>query len=96
MSVTKHVLMLWVVAALILTVVTVSVRRYTRRGDMVPKGPVMGLIEYVAVRIRDEIVTPNVGAKWANTYTPLIMVFFLFIVTSNALGMIPFFDPLRC
>jgi len=94
MSVTKHVLMLWVVAAVILAVVTVAVRRYTRRGDMVPTGPVMGLIEYVAVRIRDEIVTPNVGKKWADAYTPLIMVFFLFIVTSNALGMIPFFDLL--
>jgi F-type H+-transporting ATPase subunit a len=94
MSITKHVLMLWVVAAVILIVMTTAVRRYARRGDMVPRGPVMGLIEYVVVRIRDEIVTPNVGAKWANSYTPLIMLFFLFIVTANALGMIPFFDLL--
>ena len=85
MSVTKHVLMLWVAAAFLLIVVTAAVRRYVRAGDMVPKGPVMGLIEYVAVRIRDEIVAPNVGKKWVNTYTPLIMMFFLFIVTINAL-----------
>ncbi len=94
MSITKHVLMLWVVALVILIVATMAVRRYARRGDMVPRGPVMGLLEYVAVRIRDEIVTPNVGTKWADTYTPLIMMFFLFIVTSNAIGMIPFFDLL--
>ena len=94
MSVTKHVLMLWVTAAFLLIVTTLAVRRYARSGTMVPSGPVMGLIEYVAVRIRDEIVAPNVGSKWVNTYTPLIMVFFLFIVTANAIGMLPIFDVL--
>jgi F-type H+-transporting ATPase subunit a len=94
MSVTKHVLMLWVTAAFLLLVTTLAVRRYARSGTMVPSGPVMGLIEYVAVRIRDEIVAPNVGSKWVNTYTPLIMLFFLFIVTINAIGMVPIFDAL--
>jgi len=94
MSITKHVLLLWVSAVFLLGVVTVAVRRYARDGQMVPKGPVMGLIEYVAVRIRDEIVEPNVGKKWVNTYTPLIMMFFLFIVTINALGLLPIFDLL--
>ena len=93
-SITKHVLMLWVAAAVLLIVVTAAVRRYVRGGQMVPKGPVMGLIEYVAVRIRDEIVAPNVGKKWVNTYTPLIMMFFLFIVTVNAIGLLPIFDLL--
>ena len=94
MSVTKHVLMLWVTALVLLLVSGLVVRRYTRSGTMVPSGPIMGLFEYVAVRIRDEIVAPNVGRKWTDTYTPLIMVFFLFIVTANALGMIPLFDLL--
>ena len=94
MSITKHVLMLWVSAGLLLVVMTAAIRRYARDGQMVPKGPVMGLIEYVAVRIRDEIVAPNVGKKWVNTYTPLIMLFFLFIVTINAIGLLPVFDVL--
>ena len=94
MSVTKHVFMLWLVAGLLLAIVTLAVRRYTAQGTMVPKGPVIGLIEYVAVRIRDEIVAPNVGRKWVDTYTPLILVFFLFIVSANAIGMIPVFDLL--
>ena len=94
LSVTKHVLMLWLVAGFLLLVVTVTVRRYARRGTMVPSGPVMGLIEYVAVRIRDEIVAPNVGKKWVDTYTPLILLFFLFIVAANAIGLIPIFDLL--
>lgn len=94
MSVTKHVLMLWVTALVLLLVSGLAVRRYTRSGTMVPSGPLMGLIEYVAVRVRDEIVGPNVGRKWTDIYTPLILVFFLFIVTANALGMIPLFDLL--
>src|SRR5688500_31481 len=89
LSVTKHVLMLWIAAAFLLIVTTVAVRRYVRRGTMVPSGPVMGLIEYVAVRIRDEIVGPNVGSKWVNTYTPLIILFFLFIVTATSTGRLP-------
>ena len=92
LSVTKHVLMLWITAAVVLVVATLAVRRYTRGGQMVPKGPVMGLLEYVVVRIRDEIVAPTVGKKWANAYAPLIICFFLFIVTANAIGMIPLFD----
>ena len=54
----------------------------------------MGLIEYVTVRVRDEIVEPAVGKRWLDTYTPLILLFFLFIVTSNAIGLIPIFDLL--
>jgi len=94
MSVTKHVLMLWVTALVLLLVSGLAVRRYTKSGTLVPSGPLMGLFEYVAVRIRDEIVAPNVGRKWTDTFTPLILVFFLFIVTANALGMIPLFDLL--
>src|SRR5512138_3100925 len=47
MSVTKHVLMLWIVAALLLIVVTIAVRRYARQGTLIPSGRLMGLIEYV-------------------------------------------------
>jgi len=94
LSITKHVLMLWITAAVVLVVSTVAVRRYVRSGTMVPKGPVMGLIEYVILRLRDEIVAPNVGRKWTDTYAPLIITFFLFIITANAIGMIPIFDLL--
>lgn len=94
MSVTKHVFMLWLVAGLLLLVVALAVRRYAAGGQMVPSGPLMGLIEYVAVRVRDEVVAPAVGRKWVDTYTPLILTFFLFILSANAIGMIPIFDLL--
>lgn len=92
-SITKHVLMLWVAAVVVLAVSAFAVRRYARTGG-VPRGRALGLLEYVAVRIRDEIVLPSVGKKWANAYAPLIIVFFLFIVAMNAIGMIPILDLL--
>jgi F-type H+-transporting ATPase subunit a len=39
-------------------------------------------------------VQPNVGTKWVNTWTPLVLTFFIFILCANAIGMIPIFDVL--
>ena len=44
--------------------------------------------------IRDSIVSPNVGPKWVNTWTPLVLTFFFFILFANGIGMIPIFDLL--
>ena len=35
---------------------------------------------------------PNVGRKWVNTWTPLVLTFFIFILTANAAGLLPLFD----
>jgi F-type H+-transporting ATPase subunit a len=91
MSVTKHVFMLWVVAAIVLLVVTVTVRRYLRQDRLVPTG-FMGALEFIVEYIRDEIVAPAVGRKWVDAWTPLIVTFFLFILTCNLMGLIPVFE----
>jgi F-type H+-transporting ATPase subunit a len=90
-SVTKHVFMLWLVATLVFLVVTTIVRRYLRSGRQVPTGP-MNALEAVVTYVRDEIVQPNVGRKWVNTWTPLILTFFVFILSANAIGLIPLFE----
>jgi F-type H+-transporting ATPase subunit a len=92
-SVTKHVLMLWLVAAFVFIVVTTVVRRYLRQERRIPSG-FMNALEYVVEFVRDEIALPNVGKKWVNTWTPLILTFFLFILSANAIGLIPIFDVL--
>jgi F-type H+-transporting ATPase subunit a len=92
-SVTKHVLMLWLVAAFVLVVVISTVRRYLKQDKPVPTGfmnPLEALVEF----IRDSIVLPNVGKKWVNTWTPLLLTFFIFIFTANAIGLVPIFDVL--
>jgi len=92
-SVTKHVLMLWLVATILFVVVTWSVRRYLKQERLIPTGFMNGL-EAVVVFIRDSIVQPNVGSKWVQTWTPLILTFFFFILSANAIGLIPMFDVL--
>jgi F-type H+-transporting ATPase subunit a len=93
LSITKHVMMLWVVAALLFLVVTWAVRRYLKQDRLIPSGFMNGL-EAVVVFIRDEIVQPNVGKKWVMTWAPLLLTFGFFIFTANAIGLIPIFDVL--
>ena len=92
-SVTKHVLMLWIVALIVFFVITGCIRKYQRQERAIPSGFMNGL-EAVVQFIRDSIVVPNVGAKYANTWTPLVLTFFFFILTANGIGLIPIFDLL--
>jgi len=92
-SVTKHVFMLWLVAAIVFLIATVTVRRYLRQVRRIPSG-FMNALEAVVEFVRDSIVRPNVGNKWVNTWTPLILTFFCFILTANAIGLIPIFESL--
>ena len=90
-SVTKHVLMLWLVAAFVFIVITVTVRKYLAQERKIPSGLMNGL-EALVEFIRDSIALPNVGQKWVNTYTPLLLTFFVFIFCANAIGLIPIFE----
>jgi F-type H+-transporting ATPase subunit a len=90
-SVTKHVFMLWLVATLVFLVVTTVVRRFLKSGRPVPTG-LMNALEAVVIFVRDDIVQPNVGRKWVNTWTPLVLTIFVFILSANAIGLIPVFD----
>src|ERR1700757_4621361 len=64
-SVTKHVLMLWLVAFFVLVMITSVVRRYLKQDRLVPSGFMNGL-EAVVEFVRDNIVLPSVGSKWVN------------------------------
>jgi len=66
MSITKHVMMLWIVALLLFVIVTWAVRRYLKQDRLIPSGFMNGL-EAVVIFIRDDIVQPNVGEKWVMT-----------------------------
>ena len=54
----------------------------------------MNALESVVEFVRDSIVLPNVGKKWVNTWTPLLLTFFIFILCANAIGLVPVFDTL--
>ena len=85
--------MLWFVAAVVFALVTVTTRRYLRQERLVPAG-LMGGLEFIVQFVRDSIVLPNVGSKFVNTWTPLLLTLFMFILGANVIGLIPLFDLL--
>ena len=93
LSITKHVLMVWLVALGLFVIVTAIVRGYVRRGALVPGGAANAL-ETVVEFVRDGVVRPNVGDKWTALWTPLLLTLFLFILAANAIGLVPIFDVL--
>jgi F-type H+-transporting ATPase subunit a len=93
LSVTKHVLMLWIVAVTLFVVVTSIVRRYARQERAVPDRA-MSALEIGVEFIRDSVVVPNLGEKWAEAWTPLLLSLFFFILFANAIGLVPIFDLL--
>src|ERR1051326_195376 len=92
-SVTKHVFMVWLVAATLFVVVTALVQRYLKQVRLVPNGP-MGVLEVGVEFIRDGVVMPNIGTKFGSTWMPLILTLFVFILGANLIGLIPIFDTL--
>lgn len=92
-SVTKHVMMLWLVAGFLFLVVTLATRAYLKQDRRVPSG-FMNALEWLVQWTRDAIVLPNIGAKYVHTWTPMILTLLLFIFVSNAVGLIPMFEVL--
>jgi len=92
-SITKHVMMMWLVAGFLFLVITMATRKYLNQERRIPTGFMNGL-EWLVQAIRDAIVLPNVGPKYVNTWTPMILTLFVFILASNAIGLIPIFEVL--
>src|SRR5215467_2240798 len=83
-SITKHVLMMWIAAALV-----VFVFRYAfREPRTVPSGAA-NLLEAIVVFLRDEVILPNMGEE-GRPYLPCLLTVFFFILFCNLLGLIPF------
>jgi len=86
LSITKHVVFLWVAALLVILLAVTAARKNMKR--LVPKG-FGNLVEVFVVFIRDEIVLPNMG-KGGIYYLPYLLTTFFFILVMNLLGMVPY------
>ena len=93
LSVTKHVLMLWIVAIVVACAVIIPIQKYLQKNKPVPSGW-MNVLEMVVKFVRDSIVQPNIGSKYTETWAPMILTFFFFILFANGIGLIPIFDLL--
>lgn len=85
MSITAHLFMMWV-AGLFLTF---TLYFSTRRRGLVPSG-LANVFESIFLFIRDDIAIPNIGKKEAPKFLPFLATVFLFILSCNLLGLIPF------
>jgi F-type H+-transporting ATPase subunit a len=85
LSITKHVVFMWVAAALLILLMVLAARSNTK--NRVPKGW-GNLVEVFVKFIRDEIVLPNMGPSGLR-YMPYVLTTF-FILIMNLLGLIPY------
>jgi F-type H+-transporting ATPase subunit a len=85
-SITKHVVFLWVAAAILLVLMMMAARANTR--NRVPRGW-GNLVEVFITFVRDEIVVPNMGAAGIR-YLPYVLTTFFFILIMNLLGLVPY------
>jgi F-type H+-transporting ATPase subunit a len=86
MSITKHVVFLWL-AAVLLCVMAIAVARISARRT-IPRG-FSNFFEVFVVFIRDEVALPNMGHGGLK-YMPYLLTTFFFILIMNLLGLIPY------
>lgn len=92
LSITKNVVQIWIVVAIMAFVFIGSARWYKGRqpGDKAPGGMV-GLVEMFVMSINDDLIRPSVGEKHYKRYAPFLLTAFFFIFINNLLGLLPIF-----
>src|SRR5262245_8968552 len=83
LSITKAVLMLWIVAVVVILLFWWLASRLKKAEDGAPKGTFTTMLEFFVSAIREQIVIPFIGPKYASKFLPLILTFFTFILMSN-------------
>ncbi|HKY33714.1 MAG TPA: F0F1 ATP synthase subunit A [Candidatus Polarisedimenticolia bacterium] len=85
LSITKHVVMMWVASLILIVLFTV----FFRGRRLVPRG-LANLLEMLVVFVRDEIAIKNIGEHHGRRIAPFILTVFFFILACNLLGLVPF------
>ncbi len=91
LSITKHVIMLWIAAALLITLALYASRKHRKEELPIPRG-FSNAFEYGVDFVRTNILIPYVGKDYVLKWGPLVMSFFFLILTMNLLGLIPLFN----
>jgi F-type H+-transporting ATPase subunit a len=91
LPITKHVVMLLISAIVTILLSILATTKYRKNMNAKPAG-ISQIFEILIDFINKEIVIPNIGLSYARTWTPVAMTFFVFILTCNFLGLIPFFE----
>lgn len=85
LSITRHLVIMWVASLLLIVGVNVAVRRRS----MVPRG-FYSFVEILVAFVRDELAVKNIGKEHADRYVPYLCTAFFLILTMNVLGLVPY------
>ena len=85
LSISKHVVWMWIAAALLIVVFLVA----TARRALVPKG-LYSMLESFVLFIRDEIAIKNIGHHHGPEYVSYLCTAFFFILFMNLVGLLPY------
>ncbi|HHS95932.1 MAG TPA: ATP synthase F0 subunit A, partial [Phaeodactylibacter sp.] len=88
-SLTKNVVSMLLVCALMFWVFVGIARKYKRNEGKAPSG-FQSFMEVIFVFIQDEVAKPFLGKHWQR-FLPFLMSLFFFILGLNLWGQIPFF-----
>ena len=94
LAISKHVIMLLISAVVTCIISIMATQKYRKNINAKPSG-LSQIFEILMDFINKEIVIPNIGSNYIKTWTPVAMTFFVFILTCNLLGLIPFFEFIK-
>ncbi|MBD3226226.1 MAG: F0F1 ATP synthase subunit A [Caldithrix sp.] len=86
LSISNHTVMLWIAGLILILLfkLTINYRKQVQKGFG-------NILEMLVIYIRDEVAIANMGEKEGRRFTPLLVTFFMFILTANLMGLIPLF-----
>lgn len=91
-SITKDVLQIWIVTALLLFIFLRTAHWYKHREASSPApGGFTGLVEMFVMMINDEVIKATISEKHYRRFAPYLLTCFFFIFLTNLLGLIPIF-----
>ncbi len=93
-QISKHIIMLLISAFVTILLSLLATNKYRKNINAKPSG-LSQIFEILMDFINKEIVVPNIGKNYTKTWTPVAMTFFVFILTCNLLGLIPFFEFIK-
>lgn len=85
-SITKHVVMMWIAAGAMLIIFPLVCNR---KKSLVPTG-ISNLFEAMLLFVRDDIARGTIGEEDGDRFLPYLWTLFFFIFFCNLLGLIPF------
>lgn len=85
LSITKHVVMMWLAGLILILLFSLAFRKRS----LVPRG-MANVLEVGVIFVRDEIAVKNLGEKDGKRLCPYLLTVFFFILTLNLLGLIPY------